>query len=138
MAHARLYRAVAAAVERHGAARSLNTALRRDIDDARGAQPEFCRQRAGDQAHGRDEARIQSLAEYADPFRQNDAIDPILQAVVLAADMKLTEGILRNLGHLQDDLVEQRVISRGHLCNGRSIDGIGVRAGLGLYLSTAV
>ena len=36
------------------------------------------------------------------PLRQDDAVDAVLQAVVLAADVELAEGILRDVGRLQE------------------------------------
>jgi hypothetical protein len=67
----------------------------------------FRRQRAGDEFDRRGEPRIERLAEHADAFGKRDAVEPVLQRVVLAADMELPVGILRHAGHLQDDLIEQ-------------------------------
>ena len=76
------------------------------------------------------------MTEHADAFRQDDAVDAVLQSVVLAPDVKLAEGILRDLRHLQHDLVEQRIVPSRHLRNGRGVDGVGTRAGLSLYVRT--
>src|SRR5258708_611320 len=88
---ARLDGTVAAAIQRDRTAGSLKPVLRRDIDDAGGAQPVLCRQCAGEHAQRGNEARIQGLAKDADALRQDDAVQSILQTVVLTADMELTE-----------------------------------------------
>jgi hypothetical protein len=74
----------------------------------------------------------QRLPEDADALGQDDAVEPVLQAVVLAAHVKLAEGILRHVRRLHDHLVEQRVVAaRGRRDRG-IIDGVGRGAGLGL------
>ncbi len=85
-----------------------------------------------------DEPRVQGLAEDADAFRQDDAVEPILQAVVLAANVELAERILRHFGRLHDDLVEQGVVAARGRRDGGGIDGVGGRAGLGLDVGTAL
>jgi hypothetical protein len=55
-------------------------------------------------------ARVERLSEHRDALRQDDPVDPVLQAVVFAADMELSEGILRDLRRLQDHLIEQGVV----------------------------
>ena len=57
------------------------------------------------------QTRIERLAEHRNAFGQDDAVEAVLQAVVLAADVQLAEGILRHAGRLQDHLVEQRVLA---------------------------
>ncbi len=101
---ARLDLAVAAAIEGNRPA-ALNAALGRDIDDPGGAQAVLGRQGAGDQRHPIRQPGTQGLAEYRKALRQNDAVDPVLNAVVLAADMQLAIAVLRHAGRLQHHLV---------------------------------
>ena len=68
----------------------------------------------------------------ADTLGQDNAVDAVLQLVVLAADMELAVGILRHVGHLQNDRVEQRIVATGLTLNVLGGDGIGGSAQLGL------
>ena len=54
---------------------------------------------------------IQGLAEHRNAFGQDDAVEPVLQAVMLAANMQLAEAILRHARRLQDHLVERGVVA---------------------------
>jgi hypothetical protein len=69
----------------------------------------------------------------ADAFRQDDAVQAILHVVVIAADMKLAEGILDYIRRLHDHLIQQRVVATGCRGDRGVIDGVGRGAGLGLY-----
>ena len=132
VAEARLDLAVTAAVQGYGAALGLNAALGGDIENAGGAQSVFRRQRAGHQTDRGDEARIERLPEHGNSLGKDDAVDTVLQAVVLAAHVELSEGVLRHVRRLQHHLVEQGVVGARGRCDGRRIEGIGRRAGLGL------
>ena len=55
--------------------------------------------------------RIERLAEHRNAFRQDDAVEPVLQAVMLAADMQLAEGILGHARRLQDHRIERRIVA---------------------------
>src|SRR6185312_7633324 len=94
IARAGIERAMTAAIQAYFAAIVEQSGLGLDVDDAGGAIAIFRRQGAIDQAHGLREARIQGLAEDGNAFRQDDPVDAVLQAVMLAADMELAEGIL--------------------------------------------
>ena len=76
--------------------------------------------------------RIERLAEHRNAFRQDDAVDAVLQAVVLAADVQLAEGILRHARRLQDHLIEQRVVAAGLVLDVLGGDRVGRGAELGL------
>ena len=82
-----------------------------DVDDAGGAVAIFGRQRAGDQAHRFRQPRIQGLAEHRNAFGQDDAVEAVLQAVMLAADMQLAEGFLRHARRLQDHRIERGIVA---------------------------
>src|SRR6202162_2667257 len=82
-----------------------------DVDYSRGTQSELRGQRAGQQADAVGEARTQNLAESCDSFRKLDPIDAILQVGVVAADMDLSEGILRDTRRLQQYLIELRILT---------------------------
>jgi hypothetical protein len=94
--------------------------------------PVFRRQRARDQFNRGGQPRIERLPEHADSFGQRDAVEPILQRVVLAADVELTIGILRHAGHLQNDLIEQRVVAARRILDVLRGDGVGRSSNLGL------
>ena len=51
------------------------------------------------------EAGFERLAEDRKTFGQLHAIDPELHIGMFAADMDLAETVLRDAGHLQQDLV---------------------------------
>jgi hypothetical protein len=48
------------------------------------------------------------LAKNRKSFGQLDAVDPELHIGMLATDMDLAETVLRDAGHLQQDLVQGR------------------------------
>jgi hypothetical protein len=110
-----LDRVVAAAVDRHFAARLKLAAFGLHIDHGAGDETVFGGQRAGDELHRRREARIERLAEDADTFGDDDAVETVLQRIVLAADVELPETVLRDAGRLQDHLVEQVVLAAGRV-----------------------
>ena len=78
------------------------------------------------------QARIQRLAEHRNTLGQDDAVQPVLQAVVLAAHMQLAETVLRHARHLQDHGIELGVVAAGLGLNVLGVDGVGGGAGLGL------
>ncbi len=96
-----LQRVVAAAIHGNMPAIVEHAGLGLDVDDAAGLKAVFGRQRAVDQLDRFRQPGVQRLAEHADAFRQDDAVDAVLQVVVLAADMELavescaTSGICR-------------------------------------------
>jgi hypothetical protein len=100
---------VAAAIHADLAAIIEQPGLGLDVDDTGGTVAVFRRQGTVDQPHGFRQARIERMAEHRNAFRQDDAVDAVLQAIMFAADMKLAEGILCHAGRLQDHLVEGRV-----------------------------
>ena len=61
------------------------------------------------------QARIEGLAEHRNAFGQDDAVEAVLQAVMLAADMQLAEGILRHARRLQDHRIERGLSPPGWL-----------------------
>src|SRR5580704_15026864 len=82
---------MAAAVERHLAPRLQQATVGREVDDSGGAQAVFGRQRAGDEAQRGDQPRAQGLAEDADALGQDDAVQAVLQVVVVGTHVQLTE-----------------------------------------------
>ena len=76
-------------------------------------RPYSAGKRAGDQL---DLPARRGLSAWLNTLRalgQDHAVEAELQAVVLAADVQLAEGILRDARRLQDDLVERRVLAGG-------------------------
>ncbi len=124
--------AVAAAVQGDRTARIEGAALGLQVDDSGGAQSILGGQCAIDERHRGNQPRIQRLAEDTDAFGQDDAVQPILQAVVLAAHVELAERILGDVGRLHDHLIQQIVVAAGGRSNGRLIDDVGGGTGLGL------
>ena len=108
---ARLDVAVAADRDR-GAAAVLETRVTRaDVDDGGGSVAVLRRQRAGDETDAVGEARLERLAEAADRLGNDDAVDPVLDVRVVAANVQLAERVLDDAGALQDDLVERRRVA---------------------------
>jgi len=99
-----------------------------------GAQTVLRRKSAGDQRHGVGEPRLERLAKDVDPLRQLNPVETILQIGVIAADMDLTERVLRDSRRLQQQLVQRLVVAlrlgldrgAGEIING------GAKAGLDL------
>ncbi len=123
---------MAAAIDRQIAAGREHAGLSLDVDDAGGAQAVLGGQRAGDQLQRADEARIEGLAEHRDAFGDDDAVEAVLQAVVLAAGLQLAERILRHAGRLERDLVQQVVVAAGVVVDGGGGKRVGGGAGLRL------
>ncbi len=128
----RLHRSVTAAVQRQRAAGFERTALGGEVDDACAAQSVFGRKAACDQLQRGDQARRQSLAEEADAIGEDHSVQAELQAVVIATDVELAEGILGGVGNLQHHLVELHVVAPGRRLYGRGVEGIGRGARLGV------
>jgi hypothetical protein len=55
----------------------------------------------------------QALAEKADAFGQDHAIDAVLHIGVVVTDMDLPEKILRHAWRLQQRLIERRILPAG-------------------------
>ena len=51
------------------------------------------------------------LAKTRNTFREKHVVDAVLQICMFAADMKLTERILRDTGETQERLVKRRVFA---------------------------
>src|SRR5262249_38066068 len=113
--------AVATAIDRNLTTRLQRTTLGLQVDDTGAAQAVFSREAPGDQLQGRDHPWRQGLAEEADAVREDDAIQPELQAIVIATNVQLSEGVLRRIGYLQHDLVELDVLAAR-----LGLDGLGV------------
>ena len=123
---------MAAAIHADHAAIVEHAALGLDVDDAGGAVAIFGGQGAGDQPHGFRQARIERLAEHRNAFRQDDAVQAVLQAVMLAAHMQLAEAVLGHAGRLQDHGIERGIVAARLGLNILGGDGVGRGAGLGL------
>ena len=103
-----------------------------DIHDAGGAVAIFGRQRAINQPHRLRQPGIERLAESRNAFRQDDAVQPILQAVMLAPHMQLAKGILAGARRLQDNLVQSHIVAAGLVLYVLGGDRIGGCPRLGL------
>src|SRR5260370_6849177 len=80
----RRYRAVGAAVDADGALiRIGGEVFRGDVEDGGVVKAVLGRERAGDERHLSDEARLEELGEPGDTIRQDDAIDATLHIPVL-------------------------------------------------------
>src|ERR1700691_2021287 len=112
---ARLHRVVAAAVDAGRAAGREAAALGLDIDHAGCAQPVLRRQGAGDQLDRTGEPCAEALAEEADAFRQQYAVDAVLHVGVLVADVEfgVLGAVLIDAGRLQQHLAERSVGAAG-------------------------
>ena len=66
-----------------------------------------------------------------DSFGKLDAVDPVLEVGVLAADMDLAVGILRDAGRLQHHLVQRRVVTLRQIMNRLLVETVDAAAGLG-------
>jgi hypothetical protein len=104
-------RVVAAAIHRDGATRGEQPALRLDVDDARGAEAVFGRERAGDQGDRVGESRAQALAEEAQPRRQRYPVDAKLDGLHFVVDVDAAgrQSVLAYARRLQKDLIERVV-----------------------------
>ena len=132
VADAGLHRAVAAAVDRDRATRLDGVGLGLDVDDAGRAQAIFGGQCTGDERDRLDQARVERLPEHADALGQDQAVDTVLQAVVLAANVELAERILSHLGRLQQHLVQLHVVAARHGVDRLRIERVDRGTGLGL------
>ena len=81
------------------------------VDDTGGAQAVLRRQRARDEGQAADEARIQKLAEGAEPVRQQNVVDALGDVGVLVAHMQVParRRILGDARELQQCLVDRCV-----------------------------
>ena len=84
-----------------------------DVEHARGAQAELCRQRAGNERYVADQRGIKKCAETSHAVRQHDAVDADLHVGVLVADVKVAArgGILRHAGGLQEYLFDRLIVA---------------------------
>ena len=108
---ARLKRRLLAPVQRERTARVQGPGFGLDVDDSSGAQPELCRQGAGDQRHGIGEPGLQHLAEDVYSLGQDHPVQAKLQIGVIAADMELAERILGDARGLEQQPVERLVVA---------------------------
>src|SRR5258707_14754300 len=95
----------ASAIDRCVALLENGGVLRVDIDYAGVAKSKLCRQRAGNKRNVVREAGLQYLAKTRNTFRDQHVVDAVLQIRVFAADMKLSERILRDTRETQHRLV---------------------------------
>ncbi len=105
-----LVHVVTAAIDRHVAA-GLEAALGGDVDDPGGAQAILRRQGAGEQVDVGRQAGAEGLAEHRQALGEDHIVQPVLDVVVVAADVQLAERILGRARRLQDDLVELDVLA---------------------------
>src|ERR1700730_7872693 len=105
-----------------------------DVQHASGKKSILRRQGAGKERNTAGKAGFERLSEHRKPLRQLHAVDPELHIGMLAADMDLTETVLRDAGHLQQDLVQRRVFTLrdGLQRLGAEIIGAGTKARLNL------
>src|SRR5581483_244497 len=128
----RLDLAVTAAVDRHRSVSFERAALGGQVDDAGRIEAVLRRQRASDEIQRLDQSGIERLAEDRDAFREDDSVQAVLQAVVLAADVHLAEGILGHTRCLQNDLVELDVVTARSCLDGLGVDRVCRSSRLGL------
>ena len=126
----RIERAERATGDAHTAAVAKCTAaLGGDVDHRRRTQPVLGRQCAVEQFHALDRACIQALAEAADGFGNDHAIDAVLQVGVIAAHMQAAVRILHHAGRLQQHLVHRRGRAERQLADRLLIDHVLAAAG---------
>ncbi len=127
----RIQRAVAAAGDADAAAvAEVVAALRGDVDHRRRAQAVLRRQRAVEQLHGLDRARIETLAEAADRLGNDHAVDAVLQVRVVAAHVQAAVGILHHARRLQQHLVHRRGGAQRQLRDRLVVDHVLAAAGI--------
>ena len=127
----RIQRTVAAAGDADAAAvAQVMAALRGDVDHRRRAQAVLRRQRAIEQLHVVDRARIEALAEAADRLGDDHAVDAVLQIRVVAAHVQAAVGILHHAGRLQQHLVQRRGGAERQLCDRLVVDDVLAAAGI--------
>ena len=107
----RVDRVEASAVKTDLAAGIERAVLGVHVDDARSVEAVLRRQRARDERDAIEKTRVKFLAETGDAFGDEHIVDAVLQIRVLAADVELAEGILRDAGRSQEGLVEGRVFA---------------------------
>src|SRR5439155_2123411 len=84
--------------------------LRPNIDHAGSPQSVLSRKRPGYQAEVVRKPRGKNLGESVDTLGQRDSVEPILEIGMVAAHMKLPEGVLRDAGSLEDHVVKRGVL----------------------------
>jgi hypothetical protein len=109
----RTRRIEAATIECDRAAIRVRAVFRMNIDHTGRAIAVLSRQRTRQYRHGIDKSRVEFLPETADPFGQENVIDAVLHVSMFAAQMKLTERILRHAGGAQQHVVERGVTAAG-------------------------
>src|ERR1700730_6930051 len=82
-----------------------------DVQHASGKKSILRRQGTGKERNAAGKAGFERLPEYRETLRQLHAVDPELHIGMLAADMDLTKTVLRDCGHLQQDLVQRRIFA---------------------------
>ena len=79
---------MAAAIDTDAAAIVEGVRLGLDVQHARRALAKLRRQRAGEQCKAADDAGVEDLSEGADPIREHDAVDAILNIAMLVAHVQ--------------------------------------------------
>src|ERR1700694_1916725 len=75
-----------------------------DVQHDSGKKSILCRKGAGKERNAAGKAGFERLSENRKPLWQLHAVDPELHIGMFAADMDLAETVLRDAGHLQQDL----------------------------------
>ena len=127
----------ASAIHRESEARIGEPGLGLNVQNASGLKSILRRQGAGEQRNAAGEAGFERLPEDRKTLGQLHAIDPELHIGMLAAHMDLAETVLRDAGHLQQDLVQRRVFALrdGLQRLGAEVIGAGTKARLNLQAS---
>ena len=102
--------------------------LHRDVDHTGGAQAVLGGQGAGDQRELVGKARRHDVAEQGQPLGKLHAVEPVLQAAMVAADMDLAEAVLHDAGRPQQHLVERGVLAERRVADRRLAEIVAGRA----------
>jgi len=129
---ARVEGVLGAAVEIDVAA--FEAVLGDDVDDAGGAQAVLRRQCPGVEGDALGQARIEHLAEAAGAVGQDDAVDAVLDIVVIAADVQLALLVVGHARRLQQHMIEGRMVAFRQLLDGFFVEGVLAAAGGGRQL----
>ena len=62
------------------------------------------------------------MTKDADAFGQNNAVESVLQIVVIRPHVQLAEGILNDIRGLQQHLIELNILAAGDCGNRRTIE----------------
>ncbi len=117
-----------------GVVGTVCAAFGRDLDHTCRTVTILRGQGTGEQLQALDHVRIERLAEFADAFRQDDAVDAVLQIGMIAAHVDRAERILHDAGRLQQHLIERRRIAERQLLDRFLVDHVLARANAGREL----